>query len=74
VAGDPRRGRACNVAALIIKLHHVIADILGALQLNELVFDHERDPSRDRLVPLIGEPERLTEIDLLRRSLTPDPG
>jgi diacylglycerol O-acyltransferase len=57
-------------AALVTKLHHVLADGIGAMQLASLVFDLERHPpepaTKSSSVPRPTPPH---EIDILRASL-----
>jgi diacylglycerol O-acyltransferase len=61
-------GVAEGRAALIVKLHHAIADGVAGLALNQLVFDHERRPGK-KPVELIPIPEEVTPNDVLREGL-----
>lgn len=60
-------------AAFVTKLHHVLADGIGAMQLAALVFDLERHPpqSADSASAPAAAPESrpMSDIDVLRASL-----
>ena len=62
-------GLADGGAALVVKLHHALADGIGALQISRLVFDVTRKPADLGPLPPVpdaGEPGR---FDLLRHTL-----
>jgi diacylglycerol O-acyltransferase len=56
-------------AALVTKLHHVLADGIGAMQLAALVFDLERHPPPAEPPGRARRPEPKSEVDVLRSSL-----
>ena len=57
-------------AALVTKLHHVLADGIGAMQLASLIFDLERHPAQPASTsPTVPRPTPAREVDILRASL-----
>jgi WS/DGAT/MGAT family acyltransferase len=56
-------------AALVTKLHHVLADGIGAMQLASLVFDLERHPPPVTPLGATPPPTPMNDVDVLRASL-----
>ncbi len=56
-------------AALVTKLHHVLADGIGAMQLASLVFDLERRPRPAAPTVEAPRPTPMNDLDILRASL-----
>jgi WS/DGAT/MGAT family acyltransferase len=59
-------------AALVMKLHHSLTDGIGGMELALLLFDTERNPSRNDSMPPAPLGERLGTQQLVRESIAAD--
>jgi WS/DGAT/MGAT family acyltransferase len=62
-------GLADDGAALVVKLHHSLADGIGALQIAELVFDHTPEPADRGPLPPVPVAKEPGLLDTLRHTL-----
>jgi diacylglycerol O-acyltransferase / wax synthase len=61
-------------AAIVVKMHHSLADGIGGMQIASLVFDFQAEPADLGPLPRIPRPTPLLPLDGVRRSLEYDVG
>jgi diacylglycerol O-acyltransferase / wax synthase len=67
-------GLVDGAAAIVVKMHHSLADGIGGMQIAALVFDFQREPADLGPLPRIPSPTNLLPLDGVRRSLEYDVG
>jgi diacylglycerol O-acyltransferase / wax synthase len=67
-------GLVDGAAAIVVKMHHSLADGIGGMQIAALVFDFQPEPADLGPLPRIPSPTNLLPLDGVRRSLEYDVG